>query len=605
MVSSSISISEAPLSETNDTKSIEKLNPDHQPNQISTPPSISETSLCTRNACALAVLAGWITSIVCIVIGAHMIASPSPLVPFFKGKYVGISNRGYCFASGLAGDGELNMKGHQMYVISKGVQFLITLSLNAVATLLLDSMSYIHSITLRWALIRENRLQKNSNLRILSSARSYFPNKWYMNTISWLSLAISYGSSSSFITDVDIQALCRLKAGTEQDVDFTALNEGPQDGLDFNGLAMVGLGIGILLQAFVSTCSLCKGGLVGTWSSNPLTTVKVYSGMRSCEDRFLGSLNDSKTSPQVCVSTSPVSDTPHVECNTDSPISACPSSPAKSQSLSSSASDSQEISNSFPQQRQPSMLSMLPNACRVRYIVWAFFGTFAIWSVVIVILDAKSDRFGTDYLSGILDWWKRFGLADFGFIDNIHTRYHKDLVGLCIQIIVQSFISFGLHCAELVINVSRDEANWRKAATVGISMEDSISAKTLIRSWPTMAFAAFKSVVQSVFGFAFTVNDAVDIGMLPLVTIAGLLLSLAVFTEYLVRRRPKGYQPATYGDIQRIAYFVDEWDHKVLFWGDKGEIGNGVRKAGTAGHRLSDIRPDTPYVGLDMDRNTS
>lgn len=44
-----------------------------------------------------------------------------------------------------------------------------------------------------------------------------------------------------------------------------------------------------------------------------------------------------------------------------------------------------------------------------------------------------------------------------------------------------------------------------------------------------------------------------------------------------------------------------KWDHDVLFWGDKGEVTNGIRKAGTAGRRLSDVRLNAPYFGLVVD----
>lgn len=83
---------------------------------------------------------------------------------------------------------------------------------------------------------------------------------------------------------------------------------------------------------------------------------------------------------------------------------------------------------------------------------------------------------------------------------------------------------------------------------------------------------------------------------------AGLYLILSMCTECLIRHSPKGTQPVAYGDIQRLSYFIDEWDHEVLFWGDKGEVTNEIRKAGTAGCRLPDVRLDVPYFGLAVDQ---
>jgi hypothetical protein len=89
--------------------------------------------------------------------------------------------------------------------------------------------------------------------------------------------------------------------------------------------------------------------------------------------------------------------------------------------------------------------------------------------------------------------------------------------------------------------------------------------------------------------------------LFPLVTITGLYLVLSIFTECLIRHRPKGPQPVTYGDIQRLSFLIDDWDHEVLFWGDKGEVTNRIRRAGTAGRPLSDVRLNAPYFGLVVD----
>lgn len=79
----------------------------------------------------------------------------------------------------------------------------------------------------------------------------------------------------------------------------------------------------------------------------------------------------------------------------------------------------------------------------------------------------------------------------------------------------------------------------------------------------------------------------------------GLYLILSIITE---RHRPKGPQPVTYGDIQRSSFLIDEWDHEVLFWGDKGKVTNRICNAGTAGRPLSDARLNAPYFGLAVDQ---
>ncbi|KAL3713527.1 hypothetical protein TMatcc_002230 [Talaromyces marneffei ATCC 18224] len=235
----------------------------------------------------------------------------------------------------------------------------------------------------------------------------------------------------------------------------------------------------------------------------------------------------------------------------------------------------------------------------IRYIVWAFFGAFAIWSGISGIAGSATGQLKPRdaIVNGTNSSWESFAIVEVMYPSAAHFIYRHDWIGLLIQIVTQSFIVLGLHCIELITNISRDESCWRKAAAVGVEMKGSATT-TFTTSWQSMTCKILKSITQWVFGKAFTADISVIMSLFLLVTMTDLFLLSYIFTEYLIRRKPKGYQPVTYGDICRLARYIDEWDETRIFWGDKGEIGNGTRRAGTAGHRLCDIQPDTLYIGL-------
>jgi len=118
-----------------------------------------------------------------------------------------------------------------------------------------------------------------------------------------------------------------------------------------------------------------------------------------------------------------------------------------------------------------------------------------------------------------------------------------------------------------------------------------------MRSWQSILLFTSKSIVQWIFGYAFSANVAAWMNLIPMLVLTVLLLLMALFAECLARHRPKGPQPATYGNLQALAHLVDDWSSGTLYWGDKGEVA-GVRRAGTAGHPLPEIQMDALYTGL-------
>lgn len=61
---------------------------------------------------------------------------------------------------------------------------------------------------------------------------------------------------------------------------------------------------------------------------------------------------------------------------------------------------------------------------------------------------------------------------------------------------LQSFISVGLHCAELQVTLSRDEAVWRTVATSAGSNPNYNTIVAAATSWQSIVLLAFKPFIH-------------------------------------------------------------------------------------------------------------
>jgi hypothetical protein len=359
-----------------------------------------------------------------------------------------------------------------------------------------------------------------------------------MNSVSLLGLAISYGATSAAITDVVIVG--------EWDERTREVKYGPSetsDIIDINGLAIFALGAGVFLQVSVSTYSLLCSSEVKTWNNTLLSNARAW-------------LDEKETAY-------------------DSSGDLCP-----------------EFTFT-PRELQDSMLDIAPHTQIIRRLIWGFCALFTVWSIsqgiVVATNGYMAENFG-DFSSGAEGYWRFYGALYWDY--KRITTSPPYWLGLIIQIIAQSFLTFALHCVELLFNLSRDEAAWRELETVGVdadaSMKSNFSRQTLI-------MLAMKAIIQWVFGYALTADVSFNIALLPIIALMVLFIILAIGSEYMLKKRPQGSLPATYGEFDRVIQLVDDWDHGRLFWGDKGCFKDGMRRAGTAGQRLPDLKPDTLY----------
>jgi hypothetical protein len=73
---------------------------------------------------------------------------------------------------------------------------------NIILTQCLEGLGYVHSVSLRWALLKENRLVFNTNVRLFTSSKISRPNTWYMNFISAMLLILCHGATSCYYNNL-------------------------------------------------------------------------------------------------------------------------------------------------------------------------------------------------------------------------------------------------------------------------------------------------------------------------------------------------------------------------------------------------------------------
>jgi hypothetical protein len=174
-----------------------------------------------------------------------------------------------------------------------------------------------------------------------------------------------------------------------------------------------------------------------------------------------------------------------------------------------------------------------------------------------------------------------------------------------------------LHCAELLVNMVRDESTWRKASKNGRSRSNAIIS--MLGSLPAVVLFIFKPFIHWLYSLAITVYFSLGVNMRPpqivYLGVGGALL--AFFTMLCAFWRPKGPQPAAFGHLQTLVDLVDDWSNKdeKMYWGQK-EAQNGqnalivsikketmlpkdqnIYHAGTAAERLQPISFNEMYMG--------
>jgi hypothetical protein len=163
--------------------------------------------------------------------------------------------------------------------------------------------------------------------------------------------------------------------------------------------------------------------------------------------------------------------------------------------------------------------------------------------------------------------------------------------------VFQAGLTLALHCAELLVNLSRDEGIFRMAITPKGTDPRYSSIIAAFSSWQTIILFAFKAAVHWLFGLSINNDFRLGVNMYPpqIFYFTAFALSVAIFATYVSLRRPSGPLPATFGHLQTMADLIDDWDDR-MFWGHK-EDGN-PNYAGTSKAWLKMPYRDRPYGGV-------
>jgi len=475
----------------------------------------------------------------------------------------------------------------------------IALVINIGVTALLEPLAYVHAVSLRWALFREGRLQYNTNSRLFTPAKKSRPNQWYTNLLSTVCLILSYGATSLLL--VKNTPVAFDEWSPDQPSDQSNSTE-----MYVNSIALFCLGIGLLGHVLIAIwCIWLSAGCIPTWSSNPLnnTLVALKDTIEPRSGRCLQSVAERNS----------------------------PAAPRKPRTL------------------QPSFRSVSASAGRLTIFTWIITVLAVGWSIAMALVSRKvsiedGGARGSWTFKDTFTWTIQP-------YENVNTyRIYMDpayyssgphidlgwqifcsILFLCL---VQGLQTLGLHCAEVIVNVTRDEKIWRRTNAhpkqhkvlrkfVGVPMGgQSLKHSALtaaLHSWEYATLFCFKTALHWIMGQAFSLqvlawtpyDDNDGLGQPIMVTFAlvyprlviytTLAIGLALFITYLTFRRPQGPQPATWGHIQTLADLIDDWSYdknECLWWGDKGVDDARIRHAGTSSDKqaLGQIQMDCLYA---------
>lgn len=335
---------------------------------------------------------------------------------------------------------QYNNHKHMYWTLPHLVAELMPLAINLVVTLLTQSTGYIHAVSLRWSLQREGRLTFNSNLRLFSSSRQSAPNRWYSNAFQLLCITVAFASSSLSFGHVT------------HSTDIASVFELGDDYIIVYFQAVIVLGICILGTSVSSTWALLASD-IPSWSSSPLDTA--FAAMRS------GRLQHRKYRCMLSV---------HDRNRDCEPV--------------------------YPQMRQRRACSAHSEVKWILIILWLLVVLcFLVAGVIHHLIGVYRPDLDHQWGSWSVAWTATTQLLPFSPPTTNATAAAIAIVLL--YALMQSPLTLGIHCAELQVNLSRDEVFWRKVSRAqGCRLESYDSVRMAFTSWQSIGHYIFKSVLH-------------------------------------------------------------------------------------------------------------
>ncbi|KAG1828817.1 hypothetical protein EV424DRAFT_1383799 [Suillus variegatus] len=422
---------------------------------------------------------------------------------------------------------------------------ILTLMLDLIVTLCTESIGFVHGISLRSALASESRLRFNTNLRLLTAARGWHnPNGALLNGISTVLLIISYSSASV--------AICLDQNANNLETSFPTFYEG----IAIAGIPLLILGIALLLQVMIALSAM-QAVKILTWSSSPF-------------DLTAALVHHTQLTPATLRCMHCVSDLDTYE------------GPAK------------------PSETQPSTWHAHPSIRKVVIFLWVTVAACAAWAALVTGISDRSLTLQTwSFFQNYDGYWMIYGLPT-GSPEAAWILLFVNIATF------QGLLTLVLHCSELIVNVIRDERQWRCATRrQGLRVATNPLQQIFTHPLCLILFIA-KPVLHWMFGLSFNIitgafeeslSDRFSIYMFAaqIWNLCIALFILASFFTFVALRRLSGPQPAAYGHLQTLANLMDEWS-PVMWWGHK-EDGIPYCRAGTSDHPLPDVKMDCVYAG--------
>ncbi|KAG2046593.1 hypothetical protein BDR06DRAFT_171382 [Suillus hirtellus] len=246
-----------------------------------------------------------------------------------------------------------------------------------------------------------------------------------------------------------------------------------------------------------------------------------------------------------------------------------------------------------PPETQPSAWHAHPSIRKVVILLWVIVAAYAGWAALVI------------YISHSPLTLKRWSFLHNSNSDSMAYELSSSIPEAWILLfVVQGPLTLGLHCSELIVNVIRDEKQWRRATRrQGLRVATNPLKPILTDPICLILFVA-KPFLHWMFALSFEIgtgayNETQDSFSAWIFTaqICNLCIALFIFAcffTFVARRRPHGPQPAAYGHLQTLANLVDEWS-PVMWWGHK-EDGIPYCHAGTSDHPLLDVKMNCIYA---------
>ena len=522
----------------------------------------------------------WICGVICIAIGSFLFARQRP--------YTAVGQTARLPAGSV-------IIGNQDEVYA--------LLVTALVTMCTEGTGFVHDVCLRWDLFREGRLRWTTNLRLLSTSRVTHATRTPSNLLYFSTLALAYTASSQIFVPTAFTASYMADLGVS----------GLSLGTSASGAALMVLGICFFLQAAIVTwIYLASRRHIKTWCSNTLTILLACMS----SDSAMPSASDYPKYSSVVSTATRVS-------HEHDPILEYQLGPSPC---------------SHPCHRQASLFTTRKIAIRrTLCVISALPVLVLIWAAIVLNAWKRSgalisfDEFasGPTKLNKILSHdgsyfpsIQPFSIQnDPGPAPSLIPASTAIFACLILVFCLQAYLTFALHCAEVLINSARDQHLWEKAARRTGSKQRGAPVNTnVIASFlgnpPNVILLLAKVVAHWLFNqsllpivvFSNSYDNAnwqcilsqICLYGVPTSCLAAVAIVLTGVAWYEAYRSPRGPQPSTYGHLQSLTELVDEWGSgERLYWGDKGVTSDGLlRHAGTSGDpdAVGPIHFDAEYI---------